>query len=200
MARHFGLIFAWVLATAVATLISMAAVSLVGASVVDQPIAQFIQTTTTTNTTGTTSVPESLASTTTSPTIEPTLGSTTTTLAVPTTSGATTTTTQPSPTTTTSPATTSTTVAPTTTTVPDTTTTTVATTGPFTFPVNGGSVTISCSGNTISLGGAVPDLGFAVEVEKSGPDEVRVEFTAGETEVEVRIECLDGVPAIELDD
>ena len=199
MARHFGLIFAWVLATAVATLISMAAVSLVGASVVDQPIAQFIQTTTTTDTTGTTSVPESLVSTT-SPSTVPTPGSTTTTLAVPTTSGATTTTTQPSPSTTTSPATTSTTVAPTTTTVPDTTTTTIATTGPFTFAVQGGSVTVSCDGNSISLGGAVPDLGFTVEVEKSGPEEVRVEFTFGETETEVRVECTDGVPAAEIDD
>ena len=191
MRARMGYITVWVAITALATGASMAAVNLVGATVTERPSALPIH--------SEPPVPAAAqpSSTTSTPTTEKP-GATPTTTA-PTESSessiATTSTTAPqeAPTTTVAPTTT--------TTVPEQTTTTTLpeTTGPFTYPVVGGSVTISCHANDVSLGGAVPSSGYSVDVEKAGPEEVRVVFALDETETEVRIECLDGAPEAEVE-
>ncbi|GAA1139494.1 hypothetical protein [Nocardioides aquiterrae] len=66
----------------------------------------------------------------------------------------------------------------------------------------GGLVTVECRGATISLVARSADVGFVVEPEKRGPDEVRVVFEGqGDEgrETSVRARCEDGVPVFEAD-
>lgn len=42
----------------------------------------------------------------------------------------------------------------------------------------GGRVTVRCSGDSISLGTAVPDVGYTAEVKDKGPEQLRLEFEA----------------------
>lgn len=191
--KRLGYVAAWLAVTTLATAASFAAVDLVGATTADEPspsltfaVSSSAGTTQASTTTG-----SSLASTTT----PPTTASSTTTITTTTVTSATSVATTP----TTVGSTTATTVAETTTTTLDTTTTTTATeTGPFSFASDGGTVTITCTGDDISLSGAIPGMGFTAEIESAGPGEVRVEFVAGETEVEVRVECEAGIPEVEI--
>ena len=45
-----------------------------------------------------------------------------------------------------------------------------------TFDTAGGSVRVVVEGSDVSFGGAVPKTGWRVELKKSGPEEVKVEF------------------------
>ncbi len=60
----------------------------------------------------------------------------------------------------------------------------------------GGRVTVRCSGDSISLGTAVPDVGYRVEVKDKGPERLRLEFEASgsgeESETTVVAVCQDG--------
>ncbi len=60
----------------------------------------------------------------------------------------------------------------------------------------GGRVTVRCTGDSIALGTAVPDVGFSVEVKDKGPDRLRLEFEASGSGLEVETElvavCQDG--------
>ena len=48
---------------------------------------------------------------------------------------------------------------------------------------------MTCQSDDVDLSGAVPTQGYSVDVDKTGPSEVRVFFTSGESEIEVRVEC-----------
>jgi hypothetical protein len=53
----------------------------------------------------------------------------------------------------------------------------------------GGTVVVSLQGGRLALVSATPAPGYSVEVEESGPDEVRVAFEAGE-DGEVRVRAV----------
>ena len=117
-----------------------------------------------------------------------------------------------SPTTTAAPATTagpgestttSTTAAPastTTTTAPPPTTTTVPSPEVTAHQLTGGKVVISASPGVVNLVSWTPKPGFSGEVEKSGPDEVRVRFESDNHESEFEAEWDDGRLVISKDE
>jgi len=193
--KRLGYIAAWLAVTALATAASFAAVDLVGATTAAEPSASVTFPTSTTLETPSTSASTSTTGGVIS-TIESTGGTTTTTNVSATSVTSATTISPPD---TTVGTTTATTIADTTTSTTGTPTTTVPPeTGPFSYASEGGTVTISCLGDEISLNGAIPSSGFAVEIKDSGPDEVRVEFRTDETEIEVRVECEAGIPDVEI--
>lgn len=49
-------------------------------------------------------------------------------------------------------------------------------------------MTVSYSNGQVHLQGASPAFGYSMEIEKTGPDEVRVDFESDESEVSVRVE------------
>ncbi len=51
----------------------------------------------------------------------------------------------------------------------------------------GGTVTVSYSNGQVHLQGASPAFGYSMEVEKTGPSEVRVDFESGGSDVSVRV-------------
>ena len=57
-----------------------------------------------------------------------------------------------------------------------------------------GLVSAECRGLAVSLTGATPHSGYAVEVDDTGPDRVRVEFETDETRIRVEAECVGGAP------
>ena len=57
-----------------------------------------------------------------------------------------------------------------------------------------GAVSAECRGTAIRLTGATPSSGYAVEVDDSGPDRVRVEFETEESRTRVESVCVAGVP------
>lgn len=72
-----------------------------------------------------------------------------------------------------------------------------------TWTGRGGSVTVACDAQRIRLIRAVPSTeGYAVDVEESGPDEVRLHFEGREDrdgeETEVRSRCERGTPQFEV--
>ncbi len=225
--KKLGLVAIWIVATGLATIASVAAVRLVGSGVIEPPsdtnIASAIteaaaQTTitnlsttvtpsdqvlagepagTTPTTTETTAADKGNTGSESSggPTTPPTRGTTATTI-----------TTAPATSPTTTPPSTPTTTLPITTTSTSTTSTSTTTTttvpSPFTFVAIGGSVTVTCSGDDVSLSGAVPAAGYTTEVKESGPDEVKVEFDLidGEAESEIEVECNAGQATAEIDE
>ncbi len=106
------------------------------------------------------------------------------------------------------PATSAASVPPTTTsgpaTAPTRTTTTAATTAKppapapspvvRTWTVQGGTVSVACTGQVISLLSASPADGWRVKIEDRGPERVKVEYVAGEKETSVSGTCVAGVP------
>lgn len=62
------------------------------------------------------------------------------------------------------------------------------------WPVNGGQVSASCSGSTITLLGATPADGWGVETKNAGPAELEVEFDRDGSETRVFASCVDGTP------
>lgn len=65
----------------------------------------------------------------------------------------------------------------------------------------GGRVMARCSGNSITLGSAVPDVGYSVDVKARGPQRLRLDFEPTEEGEEVRLTatCLNGVPRFSRD-
>ncbi len=62
-----------------------------------------------------------------------------------------------------------------------------------------GRVEVRCSGLSASLVSVSPADGYSMEIDKRGPDEVRVEFSRGDQELRVEARCAGGVPAFEVD-
>lgn len=183
MKRSLGFAAAWVGATVVAVVVAAAAVGSVRSGVTDEPTAlgspsaasiasevpagaQPGAGTPSTSNGGAGAAPNEVTST--------TLGTTTTTLSLT--------------------DTTTTTAATTQTTTTSSTTTTRASSYTKTIDTAGGSVTIVVDGSSVSFGGAVPKTGWKVELEKSGPEEVKVKFETNDdsSEIEVRARVEDG--------
>lgn len=59
-------------------------------------------------------------------------------------------------------------------------------------------MTVSYGNGQVHLQGASPAFGYSMEIEKTGPDEVRVDFEADESEVSVRVEWENGGLDIEV--
>ncbi|MCB1247553.1 MAG: hypothetical protein KDB69_09830 [Acidimicrobiia bacterium] len=78
--------------------------------------------------------------------------------------------------------------------------TTTTPTSPKTYTLAGGTVTIAANDPTVTLVGAVPKAGFTVDVEHTGPDEVRVEFESENHESSFRAEWEDGELLIDIDE
>ena len=180
--RRFGLLIAWVAATATATLLASQAVALVRDQVTDRPsrVATTLALETTTSTTAVTAS-----------TNQPPLSRSTTTLA------ATTTTTVADTTSTSKPLVTTTSTTP-----PTSTTASVG--QEDTFYLAGGWATIRCSGSDAMLVTYAPNPGYRVDIESAGPEKVEIKFEASgddhESKLEVR--CDAGVlkPKVEEHD
>lgn len=177
--RRLGLFVAWLVATSVAVLLASQAVGLVRDQVTDRPsrtVSTLLVDITTTS-----SIPDV-----TEPTAPPASGPTTTV------GGATTATTvEPTETTTT------------TTTPPATATTTTPTTTPETvefFTLQGGTVSVSCSGDTIAFRTASPKPGYRTDVEKTGPENVEVTFEGSDHESRFKAQCHEGTVDTEIDE
>ncbi len=61
-----------------------------------------------------------------------------------------------------------------------------------TYQLVGGWVRVLYGPGVVKLDGAGPNAGFSMEVDKSGPDEVRVEFESDDHESEIRVRWKDG--------
>lgn len=95
----------------------------------------------------------------------------------------------PNTSTTTTPSSTTTTQASTSTTTGGSTSTTSAMpSGVETINSAGGTVTVSYGDGQVHLQGASPAFGYSMEIEKTGPDEVRVDFESDDSDVSVRVE------------
>lgn len=68
-----------------------------------------------------------------------------------------------------------------------------------TWPVEGGTVSASCTGAAISLLYATASDGWAYEVKDQGPEHVEVELESGDAETHVRAACVGGVPEMSLE-
>lgn len=177
--RRLGLVVAWVVATALATVLASQAVALVRDQVTDRPSK--VATTLALETT-TTAAPPTTNGLTTPSSTSTTGGGTTTTVSSPTSSS-----TQPTVTTTSTP------------------TTTPTTTGAGqeqTFYLTGGWATARCSGNEVALATYAPNPGYKVEIKSAGPAELRIEFeeVGGEQESKLEVRCSDGVPNPKIDE
>ena len=103
--------------------------------------------------------------------------------------------------TTTTPTSTTTSQATTSTTAGGSTSTTSAMpSGVETINSAGGTVTVSYGDGQVHLQGASPAFGYSMEIEKTGPDEVRVDFESDDSDVSVRVKWEDGGLDIEVED
>lgn len=183
MRNKFAMVGAWLVATVLAVIIASAAVGAVRSGVTDQPSASepFFGAA---DTVTTSSTLEPTTSTTTTP--SDTLGSTTTILD----GGIGSTTTQPSASTTT----------PSTTIPQDQTTTTTSASFTKTYTLIGGRVTISANDPSVTFISAIPNAGFSVDLESSGPTEVKVEFDSEDRESEFTAKWRDGELLVDIDE
>lgn len=182
MRNKFAMAGAWLVATALAVIIASAAVGAVRSGVTDQPSASepFFGATVTTSST----IEPSTSTTTTPP---DTLGTTTTTVD----GGSAPDTTQPPGSSATTPSTT----------IPDAqTTTTTSASFTKTYTLVGGRVTISANDPSVTFISAVPNAGFSVNLESSGPTEVKVEFDSEGHESEFTAKWGDGELLIDIDE
>ena len=67
------------------------------------------------------------------------------------------------------------------------------------YELIGGLVTISVDGRNVYLVGAAPKAGFSVEVDKAGPEEVRIEFESSDHISSFRARWKDGELDIDID-
>ncbi len=75
-----------------------------------------------------------------------------------------------------------------------TTTTTMPTAGvTYSKGFTGGTVSVHCTGNRITLLSASPSAGFTKAVSDSGPEEVEVHFTSSSRETEIHAQCTNDV-------
>jgi hypothetical protein len=171
MRKVVGIGAAWLAATIVAVVVAAAAVGSVRGEVTDAPMAL-----------GASSIEVDVSAPTSddppSPvTLAPQEMPTTTIAQIDASAEPSTTTTAPAPVTTTTAA------SVTTTTTPAVTTTTVDS-YTKTYDTEGGSVRINISGESVTFAGATPLPGWTVELENSGPEEVKVHFERNEDEEE----------------
>ena len=70
-----------------------------------------------------------------------------------------------------------------------------------TWQGSAGAVTVECNGANISLKGAQPNSGWSIDVDRRGPDEVRIDFESndGERRTRVQAECVGGTPRFDVD-
>ncbi len=68
------------------------------------------------------------------------------------------------------------------------------------YELIGGLVTISVDEPNVYLVGATPKAGFSVEIDKAGPEEVRVEFESSDHESSFRARWKDGELDIDLEE
>lgn len=181
------LIAAWVLATAVSVALAYQAVGLVQNQVTEQaPALAAVEETSTTLTAddlpsvpSTVTVPNDAEDRVDAPPagqsddLVPGASTSTTTVPPPTTS-----TTKPS-------------------TAPTTSTASTSSTAPatdFIIPSDGGTVTVTCSHDSISLKSALANPGFQTDVRSDGPDEVQIKFKEIDDDLtfEVKATCRDG--------
>jgi len=62
-----------------------------------------------------------------------------------------------------------------------------------------GFVVAECRGAAISLGAAQPNSGWWIEVDHTGPDDLRVEFENDGARVRVEASCVGGTPSFAVD-
>ena len=76
-----------------------------------------------------------------------------------------------------------------------TTTTTATPSSPVSRTVSGNTVTIRCTGDSIALVSTTAATGFTKKIDKTGPQQIRVQFTNAQTEadIEIEAECSHGV-------
>jgi hypothetical protein len=168
-----GIGAAWIAATLVAVVVATAAVGSVRSEVTNAPTALAAPLVAASETAP---APDSETSTTTTTSVVPAAPTTTMAITV-------------STTTTTVPETHASGEAPVTTTTPPVTPTTATTTTTSsnyakTYDTEAGSVRITVSGESVTFAGATPLPGWTVELEHSGPEEVKVNFERNEHEDE----------------
>ncbi len=182
MRNKYAMFGAWLAATVLAVIVASAAVGAVRSGVTDQPSASapFFGAADTVTTSTTTEPP---TSTTTRP--PEAVGSTTTTVDTGSTP------TEPTGSSATTP----------TTTIPEAQTTTT-TSGSFTktYTLVGGRVTISASDPSVTFISAIPNAGFSVDLESSGPNEVKVEFDSEDHESEFTAKWHEGELLVDIDE
>ena len=76
---------------------------------------------------------------------------------------------------------------------PATTTTTAPPSVTYSKGFTGGTVSVRCTGNRITLLSASPSVGFTTSVSNVGPEEVEVHFTSSSKETEISARCTNGV-------
>ena len=62
-----------------------------------------------------------------------------------------------------------------------------------------GVVVAECRGGAIALAAAQPNSGWSIEVDDTGPDDLRVEFENGDARVRVEASCVGGTPSFAVD-
>jgi len=66
-----------------------------------------------------------------------------------------------------------------------------------TFTLIGGTVSVTCTGNVISLGSATPNAGFTVETEKEDGQQIEVTFRSDTHESKLEVGCRNGQVVVE---
>ena len=70
-----------------------------------------------------------------------------------------------------------------------------------TWQGSAGAVTVECNGANISLKGAQPNSGWSIDIDRRGPDQVRIDFESndGERRTRVQSQCVGGTPRFDVD-
>lgn len=192
--RKFGIIFAWVVATVVSTVIAANAVGSVRGQVTDVPaIAAGSAANLGAGTVAEAVTSDAVAST-------PPGGTTFDTSVGPVDASGTASPTSQAPTvsTTSAPASTTTTAASASPSSSTTTTAAAGTAKVFTYQLQGGQVTISAADPEVELVSAVPNAGYSAEVDDKGPAKVEVEFESNDRKSTFRARWVNGALDIDI--
>jgi len=68
-----------------------------------------------------------------------------------------------------------------------------------TYTVEGGILTVACTGPSISLESATPSDGYQLRVDRSGPDRVEVRFESDGGGSRVEVTCVGGRPSAQIE-
>jgi cytoskeletal protein RodZ len=71
------------------------------------------------------------------------------------------------------------------------------TTSTQTFALVGGTVTVTCSGNAITLNSATPNTGFTIDKEENEDGQVEVRFRNDDHESRLQVACQNGAVVVE---
>jgi hypothetical protein len=66
-----------------------------------------------------------------------------------------------------------------------------------TFSLIGGTVTVTCTGNTITLNSATPNTGFSIDQEENEDGQVEVRFRSDSHESRLQVACQNGTVVVE---